>query len=110
MTLRQNLPTTDLATTFAALGDQRRLAIISKLQDADGLSITALCEGMGVSRQAVRKHLGVLADARLVSVEKLGRERRYCLEPERLEEANSYLSAVGTKWDQALVRLKNHLE
>ena len=74
------------------------------------MSITALCHGTGVSRQAISKHLRILSDARLVSVEKSGRERLYHLRPDRLEQANAYLSQVGAKWDQALRRLKDHLE
>lgn len=100
----------DLATTFAALGDQRRLAIVARLQEADALSVSSLCEGMEVSRQAVSKHLKMLADAQLVSVVKSGRETRYSLELKRLEEANAFLVLVGTKWDRALKRLKSHVE
>ncbi|MAS15376.1 MAG: transcriptional regulator [Nitratireductor sp.] len=100
----------DLATTFAALGDPRRLAIVSRLQEEDALSISALCEGMDVSRQAVSKHLKTLSDAHLVSAEKSGRETRYSLELSRLEEANAFLVRVATKWDAALERLKAHVE
>jgi len=100
----------DLATTFAALGDQRRLAIMERLQEADALSVSSLCEGMGVSRQAVSKHLKTLADAQLVSAVKSGREMRYSLERKRLEDANAFLVLVGTKWDRALARLKSHVE
>ncbi len=96
--------------TFAALGDRRRLALVARLQEADGLTVSSLCEGMEVSRQAVSKHLKMLADADLVSVVKSGRERRYSLEPKRLEEANAFLVLVGTKWDSALQRLKSHVE
>ena len=99
-----------LATTFAALGDQRRLAIITRLQEADALSVSSLCEGMGVSRQAVSKHLKMLADAQLVSVVRYGRETRYSLALKRLEDANAFLVLVGRKWDRALERLKSHVE
>ncbi|MYE23929.1 MAG: winged helix-turn-helix transcriptional regulator [Gammaproteobacteria bacterium] len=99
----------DLAATFAALGDQRRLAIVARLQEADELSVSSLREGMEVSRQAVSKHLKILADAQLVSVVKSGRETRYSLEPKRLEEANAFLALVGTKWNRALERLKSHV-
>lgn len=99
-----------LAATFAALGDPRRLAIISRLQDEGGLSVSCLCEGADVSRQAISKHLKTLSEARLVSSVKSGRETRYKLEPARLEAANAFLVQVGAKWDQALQRLKLQLE
>lgn len=110
MITNHRLETQNIATTFAALGDQRRLAIVARLQEADALSVSSLCEGMEVSRQAVSKHLKMLADAHLVSVVKSGRETRYSLELKRLEEANAFLARVGTKWDRALERLKSHVE
>ena len=100
----------DMAATFAALGDTRRLAIIARLQDQNALSISSLCEGTDVSRQAISKHLKTLTEVQLVSSEKIGRETRYSLEPLRLNEANAFLSDVGKKWDCALERLKSHVE
>lgn len=110
MSAGHHLQPQDLATTFAALGDRRRLVIIARLQGADALSVTSLCEGMDVSRQAVSKHLKVLADARLVSVMKSGRETHYSLELTRLEEANAFLVLAAAKWERALERLKSHVE
>lgn len=100
----------DLVNTFAALGDSRRLAIISRLREEGPLSISSLCEGMGVSRQAISKHLKMLDKAELVTSEKYGRERRYRLEPRRFREANAFLVCVDAKWDSALKRLKAHVE
>ncbi|MEW7006969.1 ArsR/SmtB family transcription factor [Lentilitoribacter sp. EG35] len=110
MSLSQHQSSTELANTFSALGDNRRLAIVERLKETDTMSITSLCEGVDVSRQAISKHLKVLADAKIVSTEKAGRETLYKLEPARLEEANDYLVHVGAKWELALQRLKSHLE
>lgn len=96
--------------TFSALGDPRRLAIVARLQERGSMSVSSLCEGMSVSRQAVSKHLKTLSQARLVSVRKSGRETLYSLELSRLEEANAFLVQVGMKWDRALERLKSHVE
>ena len=57
MTTSHRLQPQDLATTFAALGDQRRLAIVARLQEVDALSVSSLCEGMEVSRQANESRL-----------------------------------------------------
>lgn len=100
----------DLAATFAALGDPRRLAILTRLQQRDGQSVTALCEGMNVSRQAVSRHLKMLSDAGLVSALKSGRETRYTLEPESFAAASRFLAEIGAKWDDALLRLKAHVD
>ena len=101
---------TDLATTFAALGDARRIALVGKLYRADALSISALCDDMEVSRQAVSKHLKTLADAQLVLSRKSGREMLYSLEKQKLSEASAFLEILGQKWDDAFDRLKAHLE
>ncbi|MDX8355587.1 metalloregulator ArsR/SmtB family transcription factor [Cognatiyoonia sp. IB215182] len=110
MTSERNPVQPDLATTFAALGDPRRLAIVTRLQQQDALSISALCEGTDVSRQAISKHLKTLAEAQLVSSERTGRETRFSLEPARLRAATAFLNQVALKWDDALNRLKSHLE
>lgn len=99
-----------IAATFAALGDPRRLAIVARLQQQDDLSISALCDGTDVSRQAISKHLRILAEAQLVSSEKKGRETRYSLQQMRLREANAFLNQVALKWQDALERLKSHVE
>lgn len=100
----------DLAATFAALGDPRRLAIVARLQQQDALSISALCEGTDVSRQAISKHLKALTEAQLVSSERTGRETRFSLETARLHEAIAFLNQVALKWDDALQRLSSHVE
>lgn len=110
MTRGCGLEPDELAATFAALGDQRRLAILSRLQEAESLSVSALSEGMDVTRQAVSKHLKTLADAKLVSVEKSGRETLYRMEPPRLVEAAAFMAQVGAKWDEALERLRSKVE
>lgn len=100
----------ELASTFSALGDPRRVAIVARLQENQPLSVSSLCEGMNVSRQAVSKHLKRLSQAQLVSAKKSGRETLYRLESSRLKAANAFLVQVGTKWDDALERLKLHVE
>lgn len=101
--------TADAALIFAALGDPRRLMLVERLQRSESMSITALCEGMDVTRQAVSKHLKFLGAAQLVSSRKQGRETHYTLERRRLRDATSFLEAVGAKWDDALGRLQAHL-
>lgn len=108
--LRTLAPTGDLVATFAALGDERRMDIVGRLHDVEALSITALCEGMAISRQGVSKHLSILAAANIVSARKAGRETLYSLERKQFEEAKEFLNLVGQKWDEALIRLKTHLE
>ncbi|WP_426664406.1 ArsR/SmtB family transcription factor [Rhodanobacter aciditrophus] len=98
------------APVFAALGDPTRLRLVAALCASGALSITQLTAGTAVTRQAVTKHLQVLADAGLVRDAWQGRERRWELEPSRIDEARRALDAIAAQWDQALARLKRFVE
>jgi DNA-binding transcriptional ArsR family regulator len=95
---------------FAALGDQTRLALVARLSSDGPLSITRLTAGSAVTRQAITKHLNVLAMAGLVSDIRRGRERIWELEPQQMETARTYLEHVSKRWDRALDRLKQIVE
>lgn len=98
------------ATTFAALGDRTRLHLVAVLCAGGAMSITDLTAGTELTRQAVTKHLQVLADAGLVRDLWVGRERRWQFEARELAEARRALEAYGARWDRALERLKASLE
>jgi DNA-binding transcriptional ArsR family regulator len=98
------------APLFAALGDPTRLHVVVRLCGGRPMSITELTEGTDVTRQAVTKHLTVLADAGLVRDSWQGRERVWELSPRKLEEARRALDAIAAQWDQALDRLRTMLE
>lgn len=101
---------TQVAPVFAALGDTTRLAVVARLCTDGPLSIARLSEGVAVSRQAVTKHLEMLADAGLVRDTRLGRERIWQLEPRRLDVARRELDRISTQWDAALGRLRLFVE
>src|SRR5260370_42249968 len=98
------------APVFAALGDETRLRLVSRLCEHGPLSIASLTTGSHVTRQAITKHLHVLAGAGLVRGTRDGRESVWELEPRRLEEARRYLDLVSKRWDDALARLKAFVE
>jgi DNA-binding transcriptional ArsR family regulator len=95
---------------FAALGDQTRLHLVARLGREGPLSISRLSDGAGVTRQAVTKHLRVLAGAGLARGLRQGREQLWQLEAERLAEARRSLERISQRWDEALGRLKASLE
>jgi len=74
------------------------------------MSIAQLTTGTRITRQAVTKHLQVLAEAGLVHDVKAGRERLWEFEPDQLERARQSLDAIRAQWDQALGRLKEMVE
>jgi DNA-binding transcriptional ArsR family regulator len=97
------------ATVFAALGDETRLTVLARLCGGEAHSISRLTEGTGLTRQAVTKHLRVLEDAGVVRSVRAGRESLFELEPDPLDDA-TYLDQVSRQWDDALARLKAHVE
>jgi DNA-binding transcriptional ArsR family regulator len=98
------------AAVFFALGDETRLAVLKQLSTGTELTATALAEGAPVTRQAIVKHLQVLAGAGLVSHHRRGREVLYALERRPLDEARYFLDAVSVGWDRALSRLRDLVE
>lgn len=100
----------DSAPLFAALGDETRLRVVARLCEEGPLSITRLTEGADVSRQAVTKHLQILASVGLVKNTRDGRENVWQLEPGRLAEARRLLDLISQEWDDTLDRLKAFVE
>src|SRR5882672_4097410 len=98
------------APIFAALGDETRLRIVAVLCAGGALSIAQLTAGTDITRQAVTKHLHVLAGAGLVHHLKAGRERLWEFEPSQLDEARRSLERIAQQWDVALGKLKAAVE
>jgi len=105
-----NKPLRSCAPLFAALGDEMRLRLIAALCVGGAMSITQLTSGTDITRQAITKHLGVLAAAGLVRNLKVGRERLWEFEPAQLDEARRSLEAIARQWDHALAKLKRAVE
>ncbi len=107
---KQRSPLRNSAPIFAALGDETRLSLIAVLCIGGAMSIAQLTSGTEMTRQAVTKHLRVLADAGLVRDAKVGRERQWEFEATRLEEARRSLEVISQQWDRALNKLKLAVE
>lgn len=98
------------ALIFAALGDETRLRLVARLCDQSPSSISELTDGHPITRQAITKHLQVLESVGVVRGEMAGRLRLFELNPEPLLQAKDYLNLVSAQWDEALARLKAHVE
>jgi DNA-binding transcriptional ArsR family regulator len=94
---------------FSALADERRRSLVEALAERGSATATELAAGLPVTRQAVSKHLASLGDAGLVSMTRSGREARYRLTPEPLDEAVAWIERVGASWDERLAALQRHL-
>ena len=86
--------TATLDTVFAALADPTRRAILAMLLE-DDMAVTDVAEPFAMSLAAISKHLGVLAEAGLISQEKRGRVKWCKLEPDALREASVWMQGFG---------------
>jgi DNA-binding transcriptional ArsR family regulator len=95
---------------FSALADPSRRFVLETLAERGSATATELAGELPVTRQAVAKHLAALSAAGLVTGERRGRETRYLLTPEPLDEAARWMEHVGSQWDDRLAALRSHLE
>jgi len=95
---------------FAALADPMRRSLLVNLAEHSPRTATQLAQEYPITRQGILKHLTILEDAGLVAVHQAGREKRYTLMPEPLEELEQWIEDIGAKWDERLLRLKTWLE
>ena len=101
--------TVTMPGVLSVLADETRWRILSELGAAD-LSASALAGRLPVSRQAIAKHIAVLADAGLVESVRAGREIRYRALGARLSALANDLEAIGRRWDRRLEAIKRLAE
>lgn len=94
---------------FRALADPTRRAILQQLR-AGPKGVNALAQGFEMSRPAVAKHLKILEEGRLITVEQRGRERLNHLQPEMLALALRWFGFFDGFWDDRLAGLKHEVE
>ena len=95
---------------FAALADPMRRTLLVKLAETSPKTATQLAQEYPITRQGILKHLTVLEAADLVAVHQEGREKRYFLTPEPLNELEQWIDSISAIWDERLLRLKTWLE
>jgi DNA-binding transcriptional ArsR family regulator len=95
---------------LAALADPTRRSLFEVLLARGPETATNLAGGMPVTRQAVVKHLQVLADAGLLTSQRSGREVRYRVEPRGMDDAAAWMARAGAAWDRRLERLQHRLD
>src|SRR6188768_4045239 len=87
-----------LDTSFAALSDATRRGVLEQLARADA-SITELADTFRMTLTGMKKHVGVLEQAGLVTTRKVGRVRTCKLGPRRLEEETAWIERHRQLWD-----------
>jgi DNA-binding transcriptional ArsR family regulator len=99
-----------LDRTFAALGDPTRRAILARLAQEPGLSVSELARPFLLKLPAIMKHLDVLDGAGLIARRKTGRTVNVTLTPEPIEEAMAWLRGTEQFWSASLDRLAAFVE
>ncbi|MFC9599433.1 ArsR/SmtB family transcription factor [Peribacillus butanolivorans] len=94
---------------FQAIADPTRRKVLQLLAEGD-LPISEITSHFSMSRTAIAKHLQILSEAELVSGRKVGREKRFRLQPEPLAELKQWLSFYDQFWDNKLSVLKHVIE
>ena len=95
--------------SFAALSDATRRGVLEQLGHADA-SITELAEKFHMTLTGMKKHVGVLEQAGLVTTEKVGRVRTCKLGPRRLEVETAWIERYRQLWDARFDELENVVE
>jgi DNA-binding transcriptional ArsR family regulator len=96
---------------FVALADPSRRAILAELAATGSATATDLAARLPITRQAIAKHLALLAEAGLVQAEPGERRRvRYRLRSAPMQVAQQFLAALARDWDGPLAALADHLD
>ena len=96
---------------FTALADPTRRTILAELAAHGPATATDLAGRLPITRQAIAKHLALLAAAGLVTAEPGERRRvRYRLRPAPMQVAQQFLAALARDWDNPLGTLRDHLD
>jgi len=102
------MPTDQLSSTFAALADPTRRAILARLVEGEA-TVTELAAPHDMSLPAISKHLKVLERAALISRGRNAQWRPCHLEAARLGDATSWLERYRQFWEESWTRLDEHL-
>jgi DNA-binding transcriptional ArsR family regulator len=96
---------------FRALADRSRRQLLDRLHLANGQTLSQLCEGLDMSRQAVSKHLSILAAGNLVTMRREGRHTLHFINPVPINEiAERWIAKFERHRLAALAALKRTLE
>jgi DNA-binding transcriptional ArsR family regulator len=102
-------PQARLDASFGALSDATRRGVLEQLGRSDA-SITDLAEKFQMTLTGMKKHVGVLEQAGLVTTEKIGRVRTCKLGPRRLEDEARWLECYRQRWDERFDELDKVVE
>src|ERR1700749_2585297 len=100
----------DVDRLWAALGDPMRIRLLDLLLERGEATASTLAAALPITRQGVSKHLAVLERGGFVTPRRSGREVRYAVREERLEQARGALAQTAARWDARLAAIKKLAE
>lgn len=100
--------TDPLSTTFAALADPTRRAILARLAKGEA-TVTELADPFDLSLPAISKHLKVLQRAGLIEQGRQAQWRPCRLKPERLRDVADWIGQYRRHWEASLERLDEYI-
>lgn len=99
-----------VSSVFRALGDPTRAELLSWLASEGQASASRLTSFISISRQAVDRHLRVLAGAGLVTSRRSGREVLYSVQPGTVRKSAAWLEQLGHAWEEQLDLIRREAE
>ncbi len=94
---------------FQGIADPTRRAILGRLTK-EKLNLTTVADSFDISRQSVTKHIKILIECGLVTIEKQGRERYCQAKPEKLKEVAQWVEEFKKFWGESFDRLDDYLK
>ena len=99
-----------VAELFRALGDSTRLEIVRRLSSGASYTLTTVSSGLDITRQGARKHLQILADAKVIRLEPRGRDTDVRLDLHTLEQGKAFIAELELRWDKRLEALRQFVD
>lgn len=94
---------------FQAIADPTRRAILSLLA-LNAMTPNAIAEHFDSSRQAISKHIKILAECQLVKQEQTGREIYYHFNPQKMKEVDAWVAQFRAQWENRFKQLDKYLK
>jgi DNA-binding transcriptional ArsR family regulator len=99
-----------VAEIFKALGDPVRLEMVRRLSGGGSYTMGSVSSELGITRQGARKHLQILAQAKLITLKSKGREVSVQLDRPSFDAAKDFIITLEKKWDIRLEALREFVE
>jgi DNA-binding transcriptional ArsR family regulator len=100
----------EAVSLFRALGDPTRMEMVRRLASGESYTITTVSHGLNITRQGARKHLQILADAKVVSLTHKGRDTHVQLLRDTLDQGRAFIAELERQWDMRLEALRRYVD